>query len=137
MIALRKLLSCTQNTTKLNCHCWSQKGYYNGESFFSTVYKTILFHRQLNATFIFAQRFSMSYLFFLLGKFKILVLCVLFVNTLKWICRICPSSALVPVPTTRVPSTAKPSTTPPPGTTLLPATHPPPDTHSPPGTNVD
>ena len=56
---------------------------------------------------------------------------MLFVNTLKWICRICPSSALVPVPTTRVTSTAKPSTTLPPGT------HPPPDTHSPPGTNVD
>ena len=116
--SVRKLLSCTQNTTKLNCHCWRQKGCYNGESYFSTVYKTILFHRQLNATFIFAQRFSMSYLFFLLGKFKILVLCMLFVNTLKWICRICPSSALVPVPTTRVTSTAKPSTTLPPGTNV-------------------
>ena len=69
--SVRKLLSCTQNTTKLNCHCWRQKGCYNGESYFSTVYKTILFHRQLNATFIFAQRFSMSYLFFLLGEFKI------------------------------------------------------------------
>ena len=118
LIALKKLLSCTQNTTKLNCHCWRQNGYYNGESYFATVYETILFHRQLNATFIFAQRFSMSYLFFLLGKFKILVLCMLFVNTLKWICRICPSSALVPVPTTRVTSTAKPSTTLPPGTNV-------------------
>ena len=60
---------------------------------------TILFHKQLNTTFIFAQDLQ-CLVYFFFGKFKLLVSCRLFVSTvlLNGSVVFCPSLALVPVP---------------------------------------